>query len=50
MLKPDYKRSILSISSSILKKYGLESIYPSLKELDEILEGNYKNVVYLNCT
>ncbi len=47
MLKPDYKRSILSISSSILKKYGLESIYPSLKELDEILEGNYKNVVYL---
>ena len=47
MLKPNYDRSILSISSSILKKYGLESNYPSLEELDKILEGNYKNIVYL---
>ena len=47
MLKPDYNRSILSISSSILKKYGIKGSYPSLQELDKFFEGNYRNVVYL---
>ncbi len=47
MLKPDYDRSILSISSSILKKYGLVGNYLSLKELDKELEGDYKNIVLL---
>lgn len=45
--KPDYDRSILSISSSIMKNYGIESEYKSLIELDDILKNNYKNVIFL---
>lgn len=44
---PDYDRSILSISSSIMKYYGIESNYRSLDELDNILKKEYKNIVYL---
>ncbi len=44
---PDYDRSILSISSSILKYYGPESNYKSLEKLDDILKKEYKNIVYL---
>lgn len=45
--KPDYNRSILSISSSIMKYYGIKSNYKSLNELDNILKNNYKNVIFL---
>ena len=45
--KPDYNRSILSISSSILKNYGLKSNYNSLLELDNILSKKYRNVIFL---
>lgn len=45
--KPEYDRSILSISSSIMKHYGVKSNYNSLNELDIILKNNYKNVIFL---
>lgn len=45
--KPEYDRSILSISSSIMKHYGVKSNYSSLNELDIILKNNYKNVIFL---
>ena len=35
---PEYDRSILSISSSIMKHYGVSSNYKSLDELDSILK------------
>ncbi len=44
---PDYNRSIISISESIMKYYGLEGNYASLTELDNILDDNYQNVVLL---
>lgn len=47
VLYPNYNRSILSISSSLLKYYGLKNNYPTLKELDDELKKNYKNVVLL---
>ena len=43
----DYDRSILSISSSIMKYYGVASNYKSLPELDNILKKPYKNIVFL---
>lgn len=46
-MNPDYNKSILSISSSILKHYGLKSNYKSLTELDKILNKKYKNIVFL---
>ena len=45
--KPDYDRSILSISSSIMKKYNVKSNYKSLPELDNILAKDYRNVIFL---
>ena len=44
---PNYDRSILSISSSILKNYGVNSNYKSLNELDIILSKKYRNVIFL---
>lgn len=44
---PNYDRSILSISSSILKNYDVKSNYKSLSELDNILSKKYKNVIFL---
>ncbi len=46
-MKPNYNKSILSVSSSILKHYGIKSNYKSLNELDIILKKNYKNIVFL---
>ncbi len=47
MFKPDYDRCLLQVSSSILKKYGLKGKYSSLDVLDNKLDNDYKNVVYL---
>ena len=44
---PDYDRCILSVSASLLSKFGLKSNYPTLKELDKYLEKNYKNIIFL---
>ncbi len=43
---PDYKNSILALSSSLLKKYGISAHHPSLIQLDKEL-ASYKNVVLL---
>ena len=32
IVKPDYNRSVLSISSSIMKYYNVDSNYKSLKD------------------
>lgn len=44
---PDYDNSILSTVSSVMKAYGLESIYPSLPVLDGMLAPRPKNIVIL---
>ena len=44
---PDYNRSILSVSSSIMKYYHLNSKYKSLSELDYILNNNYNVIIFL---
>ena len=43
---PDYNNSILNTITSILKYYNVESKHNSLKELDKILEKDYKNIVF----
>ena len=46
ILKPDYDQSLLSLMSSILNYYGVKDAdHPTLKEADELLNKNYKNVV-----
>ena len=44
MKLPNYDDSILAITSSILKNYGIDSPYPSMKDVDQELSKKYKNV------
>lgn len=43
----DYKNCIVNLACSILKYYGAEIKHNTLKEIDNLLEDNYKNVVVL---
>lgn len=47
IVKPNYDRSILSVSSSILKKFKISSNYPSLEEIDLYFRKKYKNIIFL---
>lgn len=42
--RPDYSNSILNVSNSILKHYHVSTAYDFLKELDCVLEKNYKHI------
>jgi len=44
---PDYNNSILNLITSILKKYNVQTNHSSLKELDEKINKQYKNVVFI---
>ncbi len=45
---PNYDKSILSISASVLKYYGVEDCpHHTLKEFDEILKKDYENVIVI---
>jgi predicted AlkP superfamily pyrophosphatase or phosphodiesterase len=43
----DYNDSIVNLACSILKYFGADSEHSTLKEVDELLKDNYKNVVVL---
>lgn len=47
MIYPDYNRSILSTTASVLKYYGCESVYPTLPELDAAFETMPKHVALI---
>mgnify|MGYP003308765220 CR=1 FL=1 len=42
---PDYTRSIVNMMASIRRHFGLEITHNTLKELDEELNKNYKNII-----
>ena len=44
---PDYDKCLVNLSNSILKRFGAETSASTLKMADELLEGDYKNVVVL---
>lgn len=45
---PNYDRSILSIASSVLNYYGVSDCpHKTLKEFDELLKKDYKNVIVI---
>lgn len=46
----NYKKSLINLSNSILKYFGVNTFHETLKEVDKILlEKEYKNVVLLLC-
>ncbi len=44
---PDYKNSLLALSASVLRYYGVPSQHATLPALDRLLAKNYKNVVIM---
>ena len=47
MIKPNYDNSIMSITNSLLKHFGVEPHHSTLPILDNLLLKDYKNVVLL---
>lgn len=43
----DYNNSIVNLACSILKYFGAEHKHATLKEVDQLLKENYKNVVVI---
>ena len=41
---PDYSNSLVNLSSSILKAFGVETKEPSLRIVDNILKKDYKSI------
>ncbi len=46
-MRPDYERSIVNITSSLMKHYGLTPFHPTLKKLDDRLAQGYKHIMLL---
>lgn len=44
---PDYKNSILNVTCSILKNYGVNPNHDTLPILDQIFHKKYRNVIYI---
>ncbi|MDY0373465.1 MAG: alkaline phosphatase family protein [Candidatus Izemoplasmatales bacterium] len=44
---PNYRESILNVSNSILHHYRAKTTYPTLKEVDQVLTDNIRNVVLI---
>ena len=44
---PDYHHCLVNLSNSILKKFGAETTADTLRAADEVLAGDYQNVVLL---
>lgn len=47
LVSPDYKNCIANLPNSILKKFGIKTVGPTLPQLDTYLERDYKNIVVL---
>lgn len=47
MIFPDYDRSILSTTASLLRHFGAECAYPTLPELDAFLDCNPRHVALI---
>ena len=47
-LYPNYEKSLINLSSSILKEFGIECRYGTLRRVDKLFrEEKYKNIVVL---
>lgn len=44
---PNYNKSILNVTNSILNYYGVPVSYPTLKDLDTELQSNYNHIIYV---
>ena len=47
IILPNYENCILNTITSVLKYYNVETKHKSLKELDEILQKKYRNIVFI---
>ena len=47
LVYPDYNNSILNVSNSLLKHYGVSVKYNTIAELDNELKKNYNHIIYI---
>jgi hypothetical protein len=47
LIYPDYNNSILNVTNSILKHYGVDVKYSTIPILDSELEKNYNHIIYI---
>lgn len=47
LVMPRYERSIVNLMASIMEHYGVKSTYRTIKELDQELKKNYKNLLLM---
>lgn len=47
IIYPDYNRSIINITASILQYFGCETKYPALKELSKEYLDKFDNIIFL---
>jgi len=47
LIYPDYHNSILNVTNSILKHYGVPVSYDTIDELDTILQDSYNHIIYV---
>jgi len=45
LILPDYDKSLLNITSTILRYYGISTPYKSIEVLEKELKKDYRNVV-----
>ena len=46
ILLPNYQKCLVNLSSSILKRFGVNDIHSSLANIDDLL-SNYKHIVFV---
>ncbi|MGN1163769.1 MAG: alkaline phosphatase family protein, partial [Candidatus Ornithospirochaeta sp.] len=47
ILLPDYSNSLVNLSSSILRNFGVETLFPTMGSVDKMLEEQPRNVIVL---
>lgn len=47
IMYPNYENSLVNLTCSVLKYYGIDTKHNSIKSVDELLSKDYKNVVLL---
>lgn len=47
LIYPDYHNSILNVTNSILKHYGVDTRYEGIPSLDAVLEEPYNHIIYV---
>ena len=49
LVMPNYDECITNLSNSILKHFNIKTNHNTIRDLDNLLDKNYKNVIVILC-